>query len=41
MTNGAGNGNSSFSFKEALIQIEEEVLMLAAELNYCKREMQG
>ena len=36
-----GSGGGGFSFKEALGQIEEELLMLAAEVNYCKREMQG
>ena len=38
---GGGAPGQSFSFKEALVQVEEELLLLAAEVNYCKREMQN
>lgn len=34
------NSKMPFSFKAALDQIEEEILMLAAEVNYCKKEVQ-
>lgn len=35
----SSNSKTPFSFKTALDQIEDEVLMLAAEVNYCKKEV--
>jgi len=33
------NSKLPYSFKSALDQIEEEILMLAAEVSFCKKEV--